>query len=138
MSKQDQPTPALGGETQDRMGHALLTLAKHVWTLHDRQRVLEAHLAAAGIEIDITHFCKEAAQYRVEFQKTGGRDDLEIRSMVALFDGQRVEEYVQRDAGGNTFHVNVPGLGIPLKLEAVVRSEAGPDSHGQVSVSQEK
>ncbi len=53
MSKQDQPTPALDGETQDRMGHALLTLAKHVWTLHDRQRVLEAHLAAAGIEVNI-------------------------------------------------------------------------------------
>ena len=53
MSKQDQPTPALGDETQDRMGNALLTLAKHVWTLHDRQKVLEARLAAAGIEIDI-------------------------------------------------------------------------------------
>jgi len=52
MSKQDQPTPALGSAVQDRMGHALLTLAKHVWTLHDRQRVLEAQLTAAGIEID--------------------------------------------------------------------------------------
>lgn len=53
MSKQDQPLPALGGEAQDRMGHALLMLAKHVWTLHDRQRVLENQLATAGIEIDI-------------------------------------------------------------------------------------
>ena len=35
------------------MGYAVLTLAKHVWTLHDRQRVLEAQLTAAGIEIDL-------------------------------------------------------------------------------------
>ena len=53
MGKQDNPTPALDSATQDRMGHALLTLAKHLWTLHDRQRVLEAHLAAAGIEVNI-------------------------------------------------------------------------------------
>lgn len=53
MSKQNQPGPALHGLTQDRLGHALLTLAKHVWTLQDRQRVLEAQLAAAGIEVDI-------------------------------------------------------------------------------------
>jgi len=53
MNKQDQPIPAFGDETKDRMGYALLTLAKHVWTLHDRQRVLEAHLTAAGIEVGI-------------------------------------------------------------------------------------
>lgn len=53
MSKQDQPSPAIDFAMQDRMGHALLTLAKHVWTLQDRQRVLEAQLAAAGIEVDI-------------------------------------------------------------------------------------
>ena len=53
MSKQDQPTPALDSAIQDRMGHALLTLAKHVWTLQDRQRVLEAQLTAAGIKIDL-------------------------------------------------------------------------------------
>lgn len=53
MSKQEQSSPAGDFAAHDRMGHALLTLAKHVWTLHDRQRVLEAQLAAAGIEIDI-------------------------------------------------------------------------------------
>lgn len=50
--KQDQPSPALKNATQDRLGHALLTLAKHVWTLHDRQRVLEAQLVANGLKID--------------------------------------------------------------------------------------
>jgi hypothetical protein len=87
------------------------------------------------VEIDITPFCKEATEYRVEFRKTGGRDDLEIRSLVAVFGGRRIEEYVQREGTGNTFHVNVPGLGIPLKLEAIVRGKDGRDTHGRVLVT---
>lgn len=87
------------------------------------------------VEIDITPFCKEATLYRVEFQKTAGKDALEVRSVTAVFGGRRIEEYVERDGTGNTFHVTVPGLGIPLKLQAVVRRKNGSDHRGQVIVS---
>ena len=87
------------------------------------------------VAIDITPFCKEATQYRIEFQKTGGKDDLEIRSVTAVFGGRRIEEYVERVGTGNTFVVTVPGLGIPLKLEAVVRGKGGRESSGRVFVS---
>lgn len=53
MSKQDVPPPALDDPALDRMGHALLTMAKHMWTLHDRQRMLESQLLKAGVSIDV-------------------------------------------------------------------------------------
>jgi len=89
------------------------------------------------ILIDITPFCKEATQYRVEFQKTGGKGELEVRSLTAVFGGRRIQEYVERDGTGNAFIVTVPGLGIPLKLEAVVRGKKGGDHHGRVLVTRQ-
>lgn len=76
MSKQDQPPPALHDENLDRMGHTLLTLAKHVWTLHDRQRVLEAQLTNAGIAIDTDSQPDEALSKALESEREKFIDDL--------------------------------------------------------------
>lgn len=37
----------------DRLGKALLTLASEVWALRDRQRLLEAALAEAGVRLPV-------------------------------------------------------------------------------------
>lgn len=39
----------LRAEDLDRLGQALLTLTKELWVLRDRQRILEAALAEAGV-----------------------------------------------------------------------------------------
>lgn len=39
----------LAPEDVDRLGQALITLTKELWVVKDRQRVLEAALAEAGI-----------------------------------------------------------------------------------------
>lgn len=44
-------TPNLGHADIDRLGKALLTLASEVWTLKDRQRILETVLAEQGIAV---------------------------------------------------------------------------------------
>ncbi len=44
-------TPNLRNVDIDRLGKALLTLAGEVWTLRDRQRILEAVLEAQGIAV---------------------------------------------------------------------------------------
>lgn len=41
--------PVLQSEDLDRLGQALLTLTRELWVLKDRQRVLEAALAEAGV-----------------------------------------------------------------------------------------
>jgi hypothetical protein len=41
----------LRNEDTDRLAKALLTLAKELWIVKDRQRVLEAALAEAGIPV---------------------------------------------------------------------------------------
>lgn len=44
-------TPNLRDIDIDRLGKALLTLAGEVWTLKDRQRILEAVLEEQGIAV---------------------------------------------------------------------------------------
>lgn len=39
----------LNAEDIDRLGQALITLTKELWVLKDRQRILEAALADAGL-----------------------------------------------------------------------------------------
>lgn len=41
--------PVLENVDVDRLGQALLTLTKELWVLRDRQRILEAALADAGV-----------------------------------------------------------------------------------------
>jgi hypothetical protein len=41
--------PVLDVTDVDRLGQALLTLTKELWVLRDRQRILEAALADAGV-----------------------------------------------------------------------------------------
>jgi hypothetical protein len=86
MSKQDQPASALGDKVHDRMGSALLTLAKHVWTLHDRQRMLEARLAAAGIEIDIDALPDTSLAKTLDDERDTFINDL----LSALNDGEEI------------------------------------------------
>lgn len=39
----------LQAEDLDRLGQAVLTLTKELWVLRDRQRIMEAALAEAGV-----------------------------------------------------------------------------------------
>ncbi len=83
---------------------------------------------------DIAPFCKDATQYAVEFKRTGGRCDLEVKSMTLLFDGRDTPEFVQRVKQANTFYVTLTGVGVPMELRAVVRGRGGTDSRGQVVI----
>ena len=50
MTDDDTPLSVnLRPEDVDRLGQALVTLARELWVLKDRQRVLEAALAEAGV-----------------------------------------------------------------------------------------
>ena len=51
MTGSNENTPNLGHADIDRLGKALLTLAGEVWTLKDRQRILEAVLSEQGITV---------------------------------------------------------------------------------------
>lgn len=48
-SPENLPLQNLQPEDLDRLGKAVITLAKELWVLKDRQRVLEAALADKGI-----------------------------------------------------------------------------------------
>lgn len=49
MSDAQKTLHNLQPEDLDRLGKALITLAKELWVVKDRQRILEAALAAQGI-----------------------------------------------------------------------------------------
>jgi len=49
MTTQTQADLNLGPADIERLGQALITLTKELWILKDRQRILEAALAEAGI-----------------------------------------------------------------------------------------
>jgi len=86
------------------------------------------------LEIDITPYCDEATQYEVEFKKIGGRYDLEIKSVTFLHGGTESPEFVELAKRPHTFYVNITGIGVPLKLRALIRGDGGTDSYGEVLI----
>lgn len=57
----DANAPILRGDQLDEFARALLTLAKELWVVKDRQRILEAAIAKAGVTIDVDAFKPDAA-----------------------------------------------------------------------------
>ena len=55
--------------------------------------------------------------------------------MTVFFDERETPEWVQRAKGLNAFVVTLPGVGVPLKLRAVLRGKGGTDSRGRVLIS---
>ena len=45
------PSPSLKPEDIDKVGHAVLTLAQEMWTMMERQRLIEHALREKGIDI---------------------------------------------------------------------------------------
>jgi len=82
------------------------------------------------IQLDLTRFCTKAGQYELTFRPDPSGAPLEVRDPVLLFDGARVDEYLDRtDAGWDLFIPGVPSL---LRLKAEVR--AAGDSTGRVLI----
>ncbi len=86
------------------------------------------------VDINITPFCKEATQYDVAFRKTGGRDDIEVKALTIFFDDRETPEWVQRAKEPNTFIATLPGVGVPLRLRAVLRGKGGSDTAGRLVI----
>jgi alpha-L-fucosidase len=86
------------------------------------------------VDIDITPFCKEAGQYEVTFRKTAGRGDIELQSLTLFCDNRETPEWIQRTNKPNSYVATLPGVGVPLRLRATVRSQGGSDSAGSVVI----
>ena len=55
MSRPNIP-PATGDEALDRLGHTVISLARELWVMRDRFRVLECRLAELGIDVDLDRY----------------------------------------------------------------------------------
>ncbi|MFK8052917.1 MAG: hypothetical protein AB8F65_08060 [Woeseiaceae bacterium] len=88
MSKQDQPPPALEHPSLDRLGHTLLSLARHVWTLQDRQIILEDQLKKAGIEVAMDAAPGEELEGRLNAERQAFIENL-MDSLTGKTDASR-------------------------------------------------
>jgi hypothetical protein len=48
--------PALATEQLDRLGHTIISLARELWVMHDRTRLLEARLRELGLDVDVDNY----------------------------------------------------------------------------------
>ncbi|MFK7887954.1 MAG: hypothetical protein AB8G16_13930 [Gammaproteobacteria bacterium] len=53
MTKRRPVDPALRDEALDQMGQTIVTLAKELWLMRDRQLMLEAQLREHGIPVNV-------------------------------------------------------------------------------------
>ena len=86
------------------------------------------------VKIDVSAFCPEAGQYEVTFRRTGGKHDLQVESLTLLMGDREAPELVEPAKRPHTFHVTVPGVDVPRRLRAVLRSQGGTDTQGVVEV----
>jgi alpha-L-fucosidase len=87
------------------------------------------------VDIDLTPFCKDACQYQIDVNCTGG-NPLEIQSLQYVFDGTVLPEFVHKAAPDVArYYLTVTGLGKPLALRAVVRGPGDKkDSRGTIAI----
>jgi hexosaminidase len=93
---------------------------------------------------DITSLLKKPGTYKVEFQYTGGAHRLDIQS-IELLAGDTViakDEHLGMTGGitkNNTYQLDVKKVDQTVRytLRAIVRSDCGTDSNGQVYLMKE-
>jgi len=89
-------------------------------------------------DIDITSFIHDAGRFEVVFERTGGDQDIEIRSVLLLIDSVAQPNWVESLGEPYRYRVTISGIGQSVVLRAFACGPSGSRSYGQVQLRREQ
>jgi len=88
-------------------------------------------------EYDISFACDSAGQYRLEFAKESGKDEIAVEPLCIVCDGREYPEWIQGRRDDRGFGFSLPGVIGSLRVRTKLKLMDSTDFYGQVRIWRE-